>query len=132
MKILLINPAHPAIGSRIPREKLPPLGLLAVGGSLVDAGHEVKVVDGEFGPMGAEKLAAEAAAWGPEAVMVGHAGSTSGHPSARAERSVEFGPESQAPLTRVEASIRHVTMCASPLTGSRRTAGVRRCARPTR
>ena len=34
MKILLINPPHPAIGSRIPREHLPPLGLLALGGPL--------------------------------------------------------------------------------------------------
>jgi anaerobic magnesium-protoporphyrin IX monomethyl ester cyclase len=51
MKIVLINPPHPEIGSRIPREHLPPLGLLAVGGPLLDAGHEVKLVDAEFGPM---------------------------------------------------------------------------------
>ena len=44
MRIMLLNPAHPAIGSRVPREHLPPLGLLAVGGALVDAGHEVRVV----------------------------------------------------------------------------------------
>ncbi|HVX84796.1 MAG TPA: magnesium-protoporphyrin IX monomethyl ester anaerobic oxidative cyclase [Phycisphaerae bacterium] len=82
MRVMLMNPGHPAIGSRIPREQLPPLGLLFVGGSLVDAGHEVKVVDGEFGPMGAEEMAEEAFAWRPEILMVGHSGSTSGHPSA--------------------------------------------------
>ena len=84
MRVMLINPPHPAIGSRIPREHLPPLGLLAVGGSLLDVGHEVKLVNGEFGPMSAEALAEEAAAWKPEAVMVGHSGSTSGHPSSTA------------------------------------------------
>src|ERR671916_155723 len=51
MRILLINPPHTAIGSRIPREHLPPLGLLAVGGPLLDDGHEVRLLDAEFGPM---------------------------------------------------------------------------------
>ena len=31
MRILLINVPHPAIGSRIPDDHLPPLGLLAIG-----------------------------------------------------------------------------------------------------
>ncbi len=82
MRILLLNPPHPSIGSRIPREHLPPLGLLSVGGALVDAGHEVKLVDGEFKPMRAEEMAGEAAAWRPDAVLVGHSGSTSAHPIA--------------------------------------------------
>ena len=30
-RILLINIAHPAIGSRIPKDHLPPLGLLCIG-----------------------------------------------------------------------------------------------------
>lgn len=38
MRILLINPPHTAIGSRIPDEQLPPLSLLSIGGPLVDAG----------------------------------------------------------------------------------------------
>jgi hypothetical protein len=41
MRILLINIPHPAIGSRIPGEQLPPLGLLCVGGPLINDGHEV-------------------------------------------------------------------------------------------
>ena len=82
MRILIINPPHPSIGSRIPREHLPPLGLLSIGGSLLDVGHTVKLIDGEFGPMSAEDLAQQAAAWQPEAVLIGHSGSTSGHPSA--------------------------------------------------
>lgn len=47
--IVLLNPPHTAIGSRIPREHLPPLGLLSVGGPLIDAGFDVHLVDAEFG-----------------------------------------------------------------------------------
>lgn len=82
MKILLINPPHPSIGSRIPREQLPPLGLLSLGGPLLDAGHEVRLLDAEFGPMEVGRIVAEARDYGPDAVLVGHSGSTSGHPSA--------------------------------------------------
>lgn len=80
MRILLINPPHPSIGSRIPREQLPPLGLLAIGGPLVDAGHEVALVDAEFGPMRFDEIVQQAVARAPEAVLLGHSGSTSGHP----------------------------------------------------
>jgi anaerobic magnesium-protoporphyrin IX monomethyl ester cyclase len=82
MKILLLNPPHPAIGSRIPREHLPPLGLLSVGGPLLDAGHQVKLVDAEFGPMTVKQVVSEAQDYNPDAVLLGHSGSTSGHPSA--------------------------------------------------
>ena len=51
MKILIVNPPHPAIGSRIPDDHLPPLGLLNIGGPLLDAGHDVSLLDCEFGPM---------------------------------------------------------------------------------
>jgi anaerobic magnesium-protoporphyrin IX monomethyl ester cyclase len=81
MKILLINPPHPAIGSRIPREHLPPLGLLCIGGPLLDAGHRVALIDAEFGPMRVEEIVAQAWTFGPDAVLIGHSGSTSGHPS---------------------------------------------------
>ena len=51
MNIVLINPPHTAIGSRIPREHLPPLGLLCVGGPLLDAGYPVTLIDAELAPM---------------------------------------------------------------------------------
>lgn len=82
MKILLINPPHPAIGSRIPREHLPPLGLISLGGPLLDAGHQVKLLDAEFGPMPVHRIVSQARCYDPDAVLVGHSGSTSGHPSA--------------------------------------------------
>ncbi len=80
MKILLINPPHPAIGSRIPHEHLPPLGLLAVGGPLLDAGHTVRLLDAEFGPMSTAEIVAQTVDFAPTAVLIGHSGSTSGHP----------------------------------------------------
>ena len=80
MRIVLINVPHPSIGSRIPDDHLPPLGLLAVGGPLIDDGHEVHLIDGEFGPMPLRSLIAQAAQLAPDAVLFGHSGSTSGHP----------------------------------------------------
>ena len=80
MRILLVNVPHPAIGSRIPKEQLPPLGLLAVGGPLIDDGHEVALLDGEFGPMGLDTLVAEIVRRAPQAVLFGHSGSSSAQP----------------------------------------------------
>lgn len=80
MRALLVNPPHPAIGSRIPHEHLPPLGLLAIGGPLLDDGHTVRLLDAEFGPMPTAEIARQATAWRPEVVLIGHSGSTSGHP----------------------------------------------------
>lgn len=80
MHILLINPPHPSIGSRIPDEHLPPLGLLSIGGPLIDAGHDVQLLDAEFGPMSVKEIAEQAVIFAPDAVLLGHSGSTSGHP----------------------------------------------------
>mgnify|MGYP000993846262 CR=1 FL=1 len=80
MRILLINVPHPAIGSRIPDDHLPPLGLLAIGGPLIDDGHTVRLIDAEFGPMPMQAIVSEALEFEPDAVMFGHSGSTSGHP----------------------------------------------------
>lgn len=80
MRILLINVPRPAIGSRIPDDHLPPLGLLAIGEPLIDDGHDVKLIDGEFGPMTTSAIVAEAVRFSPHAVLFGHSGSTSGHP----------------------------------------------------
>jgi hypothetical protein len=42
----LISVPHPSIGSRIPDDHLPPLGL-SIGGPLLDDGHDVRLIDGE-------------------------------------------------------------------------------------
>jgi len=73
MKLLLANPPHPSIGSRIPHEHLPPLGLLALGGPLLDAGHQVKLLDAEFGPMTVEAIVSEARHYDPDQIQAVYA-----------------------------------------------------------
>jgi anaerobic magnesium-protoporphyrin IX monomethyl ester cyclase len=80
MRILLVNVPHPSIGSRIPDDHLPPLGLLSIGGPLIDDGHDVHLLDAEFGPMPTSEIVATAVRLRPDAVLFGHSGSTSGHP----------------------------------------------------
>jgi anaerobic magnesium-protoporphyrin IX monomethyl ester cyclase len=55
---------------------------LAIGGPLLDAGYQVRLLDAEFGPMTTSEIVAQVQAYAPQAVLVGHSGSTSGHPSA--------------------------------------------------
>ena len=80
MNILLVNIAHPAIGSRLAGEHLPPLGLLAVGGPLLDAGHSVRLIDGDHDNTPVYALADEIAAARPDALLPGHSGSTPAQP----------------------------------------------------
>src|SRR5512146_440976 len=80
MRILLINPPHASIGSRLAGEHLPPLGLLSIGGPLVDRGHEVRLLDADYAPMGSDEILAETLKYDPELVMFGHSGSTSAQP----------------------------------------------------
>ncbi|MDR3573397.1 MAG: magnesium-protoporphyrin IX monomethyl ester anaerobic oxidative cyclase [Anaerolineaceae bacterium] len=80
MRILLLNTPHPSIGSRIPSDHLPPLGLLSIGGPLLDMGHEVQLLDAELGPLSKQEIVDKAAAFAPDAILIGHSGSTSAHP----------------------------------------------------
>lgn len=80
MRILIVNPPHLSIGSRIPREQLPPLGLLCVGGSLLDAGHDVTLLDAEIGPLSHDEIVRRVVRHCPEVLLIGHSGSTSAHP----------------------------------------------------
>ena len=80
MRILIINPPHLSIGSRIPREHLPPLGLLCVGGSLLDAGHDVSLLDAEIGFLSDAEITKRVVEHDPEVLFIGHSGSTSAHP----------------------------------------------------
>ncbi|GMV94073.1 MAG: hypothetical protein AMXMBFR82_38510 [Candidatus Hydrogenedentota bacterium] len=80
MRVLLINVPHPAIGSRIPDDHLPPLGLLYIGGALIDAGHETRLLDGELAPLSTKQIVDTTQAFAPDAVLFGHSGSTSAHP----------------------------------------------------
>jgi anaerobic magnesium-protoporphyrin IX monomethyl ester cyclase len=59
---------------------MPPLGLLAIGGPLIDDGHEVHLIDGDLHNWSTPTLIHKAVQFQPEAVLFGHSGSTSGHP----------------------------------------------------
>lgn len=80
MKITLLNPPHRAIGSRVPGELLPPLGLLMIGGPLIDAGHVVRLVNADIAPMSLAEILVELRRDPPDALLLGHSGSTSAHP----------------------------------------------------
>lgn len=80
-RILLLNPPHTAIGSRVPDNHLPPLGLLGIGGPLLDAGFPVELLDADLQPMAKEEIVARVVEAAPRIIMVGHAGSTSAHPT---------------------------------------------------
>lgn len=61
-------------------EHLPPLGLLSVGGPLIDAGHEVQLLDADHAPLSFDSILSEVARRDPDAVLLGHSGSTSAQP----------------------------------------------------
>lgn len=80
MKICLVNPAHLSIGSRMPREHLPPLGLLSIAGPLIDANHQVELLDADYYNYSIEKTAQLILERNCDLVLLGHSGSTSAQP----------------------------------------------------
>lgn len=82
MRLTLLHPPHTAIGSRVPKENLQPFGLLCIGGPLIDAGHAVSLVNADLKPMTVDEAVALTLANQPDAVLIGHSGSTSAHPTA--------------------------------------------------
>ena len=80
MKILLINPSHLSIGSRLAGEHLPPLGLLSIGGPLIDAGYAVNLLDADYENLKMSQIVASVVAKKVDIVMLGHSGSSSAQP----------------------------------------------------
>src|SRR6185503_6012470 len=54
----------------------------SIGGPLIDAGHDVSLLDAELGPLSHETVIARVVAHRPQVLMLGHSGSTSAHPIA--------------------------------------------------
>ena len=81
MKVLLVNPPYQTITSNFGVGHQIPLGLLMVGGPLIDAGHEVRLLDAEGRRLGPGAIVEEVRRWRPDVVMTGHAGSTPAHPT---------------------------------------------------
>ena len=80
LKILLINPPYLTLTSRLGIGHQIPLGLLMVGGSLLDAGHEVRLLDAERHHLSYGRIVEAVKQFSPDIVMTGHAGSTPAHP----------------------------------------------------
>lgn len=80
IRILLINPPYISLTSRGVGHQIP-FGLLCVGGPLIDAGHEVRLLDAERHHLSSEQIEHVAAEFAPDLVMTGHAGSTPAHPA---------------------------------------------------
>ncbi|MFK3781424.1 B12-binding domain-containing radical SAM protein [Agrobacterium sp. NPDC089420] len=78
MRILLINPPYISLSSKGAGHQIP-FGLLCIGGPLIDAGHVVKLLDGERHHLSQSEIEREILAFGPDIVMTGHAGSTPAH-----------------------------------------------------
>jgi anaerobic magnesium-protoporphyrin IX monomethyl ester cyclase len=67
-----------------------PLGLLMVGGPLLDAGHQVRLIDAASEHLSDAEIARRVAAFEAELVMIAHVGSTTAHPAClRALRAVK-------------------------------------------
>lgn len=80
MNILLINPPYQTITSNFGVGHQVPLGLLMVGGPLIDAGHRVKLLDAECRRLRLTAIVKAVGEFGADVVMTGHAGSTPAHP----------------------------------------------------
>lgn len=80
MNILLVNPPHLSIGSRLANEHLPPLGLLSIGGPLIDHGHTVQLQDSDYSNDDMETVVQKILSYNPDALLLGHSGSTSAQP----------------------------------------------------
>jgi anaerobic magnesium-protoporphyrin IX monomethyl ester cyclase len=80
VRILLINPPYQTLTSNCGVGHQIPLGLLAVGGPLLDAGHTVRLLDAECRKLTPTALGRAVGAFRPDVVMTGHAGSTPAHP----------------------------------------------------
>lgn len=80
MRILLINPPYVSLTSRGVGHQIP-FGLLCIGGPLIDAGHEVRLLDAERHHLTPQEIERRVAAFRPDLVMTGHSGSTPAHPA---------------------------------------------------
>src|SRR5437588_3736890 len=79
MNVLLINPPYQTLTSNLGVGHQVPLGLLMVGGALIDAGHRVRLLDAECRRLNVPAVMREAKRLEPDILMTGHAGSTPAH-----------------------------------------------------
>jgi anaerobic magnesium-protoporphyrin IX monomethyl ester cyclase len=79
MRILLINPPYQTLTSNLGVGHQVPLGLLSIGGPLIDACHDVRLLDAESLHLTTRQILRSVRHFAPDLVMTGHAGSTPAH-----------------------------------------------------
>ena len=79
MRIAIVSPPYWTMNAARVHEPQIPLGLLAVGGPLIDAGHPVHLVDADAERLDLDGLADRVRGLAPQVVLLGHAGSTAAH-----------------------------------------------------
>lgn len=78
-RIMLVNPARHFIANQAGLGYLTPLGLVFLGGPLIDAGYEVKLVDHDMNGWTLKRLLQEIGEYRPKYILLGHSGSTASH-----------------------------------------------------
>jgi anaerobic magnesium-protoporphyrin IX monomethyl ester cyclase len=81
-RIVLINPARHFIANAHGLGYLIPLGLVYIGGPLVDAGFTVKLIDHDLYGWSYDKLIKEVSVFHADYILLGHSGSTAAHKTA--------------------------------------------------
>jgi anaerobic magnesium-protoporphyrin IX monomethyl ester cyclase len=81
-RIVLINPARHFISNHFGVGYLTPLGLICLGGPLIDAGFTVKLLDHDLYGWSMERLIQEISDFDVDYVLLGHSGSTGAHTTA--------------------------------------------------
>lgn len=78
-KVMLVNPARHFIANKAGLGYLTPLGLVLLGGPLLDAGYDVRLVDHDQNGWSQERLLLEIEDFQPRYILLGHSGSTASH-----------------------------------------------------
>jgi anaerobic magnesium-protoporphyrin IX monomethyl ester cyclase len=78
-KVVLLTPARRFIANRFGLGYQVPLGLVYIGGPLVDAGYSVKLIDNDLYGWPLDRLVREIAGFQAGYVLLGHTGSTAAH-----------------------------------------------------
>jgi len=81
-RIVLINPARHFIANEHGLGYLIPLGLVCIGGPLIDAGFTVKLIDHDSYGWSYKRLIKEVSAFKADYILLGHSGSSAAHKTA--------------------------------------------------
>jgi anaerobic magnesium-protoporphyrin IX monomethyl ester cyclase len=81
-RIALINPARHFIANAHGLGYLIPLGLVCIGGPLIDAGFTVKLIDHDLSAWPYPRLIQEITDFKADSILLGHSGSTAAHKTA--------------------------------------------------